>query len=294
MILRFPLPATMLCAAWLCMTALPGHAQAGGMAQSKPQRIVSLNLCADELVLRLADPQRVASVTWLARDPRASTVADAATRVPANHGLAEEVLRFDPDLVVAGLSTTREAVAFLKEVGIPVLEVGIPRTLDEVRRQIREVADALGEAGRGERMIAEMDARFAAWKAETETEVRPSRVRAVVLRPNGFTVGPGTLVDELISLAGLRNLAAELGIGSYGQIPLETAIMAGTDMLIVDAERDTLPSLATEALHHPVLARLSRRISTAALPPRLWTCAGPQLADAVSTLAEARRKIDSR
>ena len=52
--------------------------------------------------------------------------------------------------------------------------------------------------------------------------------------------------------------------------------------------------LATEALHHPVLARLSRRISTAALPPRLWTCAGPQLADAVSTLAEARRKIDSR
>jgi iron complex transport system substrate-binding protein len=279
----------LFCATWLCMAALPGQARAGEM----PQRIVSLNLCADELVLRLANPGRIASVTWLSQDPRSSTVAGLAARIPANHGRAEEVLRFDPDLVLAGIFTTRVTVAFLKRVGIPVLELGVPRTLDEVRSQIREVARALGETERGERMIAGIDARFAAARRK-EAGDRPSDIRAVVLRPNGVTVGPGSLADEVISLAGLRNLAADLGIESYGQLPLETAITAGADMLIVDAERDTLPSLATEILRHPALVRLSRRISTAALPSRLWTCAGPQLADAVTTLVEARRKIESQ
>lgn len=283
----------LLCATCLFMAALPGRAQAEEMPERKPQRIVSLNLCADEMVLRLADPERIASVTWLSQDPRSSTVAGLAARVPANHGRSEEVLRFGPDLVLAGIFSTHVTVAFLKRVGIPVLELGVPRTLDEVRSQIRELAHVLGETERGERMIADMEARLAAAR-RGEAGGRPSDIRAVVLHPNGVTVGPGSLADEMISLAGLRNLAADLGIESYDQLPLETAIMAGADILIVDAEHHTLPSLATEILHHPALVRLSRRISTVVLPPRLWTCAGPQLVDAVSALVEARREIEAQ
>lgn len=282
----------LLCATWLLTAVLPWRALAEEMPERKPKRIVSLNLCADELVLRLADPGHVASVTWLAQDPHGSTVAEFAARVPVNHGQAEEVLRFDPDLVVAGTFTMKAAVTLLKQAGIPVLELGAPRTLEEARHQIREMAHALGEAERGERMIADMDARIAA-QARGPVD-RPSGIRAAMLRPNGFTVGPGTLIDEMFSLAGLSNLAAELGIEGYGQLPLETAILAGTDMLIVDTEHDAFPSLATEVLRHPALARLPHRISVIALPSRLWTCAGPQLADAVSALAEARREAETR
>ena len=42
----------------------------------KPRRIVSLNMCVDELILRLAEPQNIASVTWLSRDPKNSNVAE--------------------------------------------------------------------------------------------------------------------------------------------------------------------------------------------------------------------------
>src|SRR5262245_65663910 len=61
----------------------------------KPKRIVSLNLCTDELVLRLAEPRNIAAVTWLARLPNASNVAERAAMVPINHGLAEEVIPLD-------------------------------------------------------------------------------------------------------------------------------------------------------------------------------------------------------
>src|SRR5438067_3348422 len=76
----------------------------------KPTRIVSMNLCTDELVLRLADRKNIASVTWLARGG-SSNVSELAAQVPINHGLAEEIIPLDPDLVIAGVYTTRAAVA---------------------------------------------------------------------------------------------------------------------------------------------------------------------------------------
>jgi iron complex transport system substrate-binding protein len=195
------------------VAGLLGLILAAGPALAKPQRIVSLNLCADALVLRLADSADIRSVTWLARNPDNSVVAaEAAAAVPVNHGLAEEVAALDPDLVVVGAFTTRATVGLLRRLGLPILELGVPGTIDGIRTQIRQVAAALGEPERGEGMIAAMDARLAAIRVPA---VHPL---AVVLRPNGFTAGRGSLVDEILARAGTRNLAAEQGLENYGQI----------------------------------------------------------------------------
>src|SRR3982074_1882087 len=123
----------------------------------KPRRIVSLNMCVDELVLRLADPQNIASVTWLSRDTPHSNVAELAARIPVNHGLAEEIIPLKPDLVIAGVYTARTAVAMLKRTGVPLSEIGVPTNLDDVRRQIRDVAGLVDEGERGESIVRGMD-----------------------------------------------------------------------------------------------------------------------------------------
>jgi iron complex transport system substrate-binding protein len=252
-------------------------------AAAKPGRIVSLNLCTDELVLRLADRARIASVTWLSRDPRNANMAAAARMVGVNHGLAEEVLAARPDLVVAGASTTRATVALLKRAGIPVREFGVPRSIAEMRGQIREMAALLGEEERGARLVAAIDARLAALTAK-----RPAtHPRAIVLRPNGFTVGRGSLVDEILTAAGLDNIASDLGIDSYGQIALETVALGGAQMLNLNDTPDGPPSLANDVLHHPLIAKLGTRLKLVALPSRLWTCAGPSVLDAIDLLAKA-------
>ncbi len=112
-------------------------------------------------------------------------------------------------------------------------------------------------------------------------------MRAIILRPNGFTVGPGSLVDEILRRAGMTNLAATLDIGAYQQISLERLALLDADVLIVDSESVGAPSLATEALGHPIVAELSRSLKVVALPSRLWTCAGPALVDAIEMLVEA-------
>src|SRR5258707_8221522 len=85
-------------------------------APGQPKRIVSLNMCVDELVLRLAEPENIASVTWLSRDPKNSNVADLGAGVPVNHWLPEEVIPLNPGLGIAGIYTAPAAVARLQRV----------------------------------------------------------------------------------------------------------------------------------------------------------------------------------
>ncbi|MBN9445544.1 MAG: ABC transporter substrate-binding protein [Bosea sp.] len=267
---------TALVVASLALAATPA-------AGARPERIVSLNMCTDELVLRLADPAAITSVTWLSQDPRNANMAEAARRYPANHGLVEELLAFRPDLVIAGSFTTRNTVALLKRVGAPVRELGVPRDLAGVTAQIAEMAALLGEPARGEALIGEIEARL----ARLAQRIGKERPKALVLRPNGFTVGRGSLVDEILTRAGFVNLAAELGIDNYGQIALETVALGEADILILNTSEGGPPSLAHEILNHPLIGRLGDRLRLVALPSRLWTCAGPAVIDAIEMLIDA-------
>ncbi|MFL1877120.1 ABC transporter substrate-binding protein, partial [Hansschlegelia beijingensis] len=97
----------------------------------------------------------------------------------------------------------------------------------------------------------------------------------------------GSLSDELMRRAGLVNVAAELKLDNYGQLPLETIILAGVDLLIVDGDRAGPPAMATEVLSHPILAGLGDRVRVVKVPPKLWTCYGPSIADAYDILVDA-------
>jgi iron complex transport system substrate-binding protein len=254
---------------------------------STPTRIVSLNMCTDELVLRLADRSRVASVTWLSRDPKASNVADMASSVPVNHGLAEEIIPLDPDLVIAGTFTTRTAVALLKQTQSRFVEFGVPKNLAEVEKQITDMARLLDEPARGQLLVDDMNRRMAALGAISLAK-RPT---AMVFNPNGFTVGAGTLVDDIMTRAGLENVAAHMDLGNYTQIPLEILVRSAVDVLIVSASRDGPPSLATEMLKHPVLSELGSHTRVVVLPSRLWSCGGPEVVEAISRLRTAADSI---
>jgi iron complex transport system substrate-binding protein len=254
---------------------------------SKPHRIVSMNVCTDELVLRLADRQNIVSITWKAREPDQSNVAQLAQGIPINHGLAEEIIPLKPDLLLAGVYTTRVTVALLKRAGIRSVDTDVTRSFDDVRQQYREVAALLGEQERAGQVIAEMDSNLARLARERPS-VPPT---AMVLHANNFTFGRGSLIDEVVTQAGLENVAGRLGIGEYGQLPLETITMNPVDVLIVSSYRDGPSAMATELLRHPVLSRLSDRTRVVIIPDRLWNCGGPALVEAVEILSRVAKEV---
>lgn len=282
--------------AWIALGLLiaPAGPAASKDADPPPKRVVSLNLCADELVLRLAAPGTVRSVTWLSRDPKISNVVREAHSVPINHGLVEEIVALDPDLVIAGVYTTRITVALLKRLKVPVLELDSPTTLAESMEQIRTVADVLGQSERGTALVSSMQARLA--KIEREAANAGPGERAVlpvaaVLQPNGFTVGRGSLTHDVLTRAGLRNLAAEQRIASVGWIPLESLLVAQPDLLIFNDAEDQSPALAYDVLRHPALSHRYRGARLVHVPSAWLNCPGPTLVDAVEKLAQAARSV---
>lgn len=283
---------------WRCLAALVGLGlsimvrvtTAEAEVPPGPRRIVSLNLCADQLVLALADRDAVCSVTWLARDPQMSVMASAAAQVPINHGLAEEIIPCAPDLVVAGLYTTRTTVALLKRLGLPLLELDVPPSLPAIAAQIRTVAHALGHPERGETMVAAMMADLAALGPVPEGP----RPVAVVYHPNSFPAGRGSLIDDLLTRAGLRNLAVELALGAYGRLSLDLLLLGQPDLLVLNRRDDLTPSLMHQVMRHPGLAKAFPHLHTLVVPPRLWSCAGPWVVEAIAQLRTAARRLAGR
>ncbi len=240
-------------------------------AEAKPARVVSLNLCADQFVLALADRARIAALSPLAADPSLSAEAEAARGLPTVRPVLEEVLPRKPDLAIAGAWGGTAVVSALKARGVPVVHLGLAADFADIAAQARAVAAALGEVERGEHLVQEMLARLAAVpRAERDA-------RALVWEARGFTAGRGTLADAVLRAAGWRNAAPFSG---YGTVPLERLLAAPPDLLVVLAATPS-PSLSEALLNHPALTGLPRL----ALPAAWLACGGPASLRAVELLA---------
>ena len=79
-----------------------------------PTRVVSINLCSDQLLLMLARPGQIASVSRLALEPNSSYMASEAARYPVNDAKLEQLLLLEPDLILAEGFTSPSFVRLLK------------------------------------------------------------------------------------------------------------------------------------------------------------------------------------
>jgi len=241
-----------------------------------PRRIVSLNLCADQLLVALADRGQIAGLTRLARDPAMSAVADQARTLPVTRGDAEAVLGLRPDLVLLSPYGEGSGRAILKAQGVAMLDVPPAESLDAITAQIRLVARVVGHPDRGEALIRRMARDLSA------IPVPGGGMTAAYYQRRGYLTGTGTLVDEMIRRAGLRNTATVLGKPALSRLSLEELVAARPDFLIVESATDHPDDLGSEMLHHPALAGIAR-ISL----PQAWTvCGGPAFVRALRSLSD--------
>ena len=105
-------------------------------------RVVSLNLCADQMLLLLA-PEKAVALSPLARDPTLSFVAERAARFPVVRPSAEAVLRLHPDLVLAGEFGAQTTLALLEGSGLRVVRAGLPQSFDAIRAETRKLAGVI-------------------------------------------------------------------------------------------------------------------------------------------------------
>lgn len=262
---------------WLA--AAPSHAEA-------PRRVVSFNLCADQLVLALADPEQIGGLSPYAADPGLSVMADMAKPFRRLDWQAEATLALQPDLVIVGPNDRSVTRRMLTQQGLRVVEAGLVSDLDDAKRQIREFAALLGHPERGEKLIAELDAARARLAA---VRLRDARTALVVER-GGYMQGPQSLVAALLAEAGLTAPAgAPAGYGGF--IPLEKFLILKPDIVFVKDPPRAAQDQGALYIMHPALASLyppERRIG---LPTRYTMCGGPALVAAFDYFADALSRL---
>ena len=266
------------------LTLAPAHA----VATEPPARVVSLNLCLDQLALTLAAPGQLVGIGRDAQDPHLSSRWREARTVPSLRLRLESILALQPDLVLLDTYAAAHAVALLRRAGIRVAQFPEAMTFDDGIARVRAIADALGHPTAGMALADDMQRRLAAITAG----LGDRRPLAAVWQANGFTVGRGTLPDDLLRRAGFRNLAAERGTGPFEPLPLEALVRAAPDLLIVDGATSDRPSLAEALMTHRAARRTFEGARTLVMPHGLWLCAGPQNLEALEHLAAARRSIE--
>jgi len=170
-----------------------------------PKRIASTALAGDEILADLVGAERVSGITYLADDPRQSSVVGFFPASIPRIGVGiEAVLSLEPDLVLVASYTSAETVGLLVAAGIPVLRLGDFGSFDEVASNLRLAASALGNEARAEQILADQDRRIETVRERVAGFAPP---RVLVWEPTGYTKGRGTLMDEIIEVAGGFNVA---------------------------------------------------------------------------------------
>lgn len=268
----------------------------GSVARSeeKPQRIVSLNLCVDQILIDLVDKKRIAALSFLATDQAMSAVADRAENFPRVRGSAEGVLSHNPDLVIAGAYSTPATRNLLQRLGRRVEVVQQPTTVGGVRELILKLAGLVGAPQRGREMVAAFDkklqdaAKLIPRAGNTDAEL-PS---ALAIHVNSIVSMPNTLLDDALSRAGFRNAAQDMTSASSGRVSLEALVRHPPDVLVFANTPSDFRTVLADNLHHPVLKSLSRGRPVVTLPMWATLCGTPYVATAVDRLSAARQQYD--
>lgn len=268
---------------WLAALALAGAAAHADI----PKRVVSVNLCTDQLAMLVAAPGQLVSVTPLAANPRTSAMAEEAAAIPVNHARAEEVYLLKPDLVIAGRFTDRATVDMLRRLGIRVEEFAPAYALSDVPDRLTRIGALLGQEARAAELVDRFNAQLAELSSSTQ-----DRPQAALYYANGYTSGDASLAGQILRAAGFDNVATGMGYGAIGALPLELLAMADPDV-VVTGNPYPGASRSEAIMDHPVVTALKRGRVTGTVTDRNWVCGTPYVLQAVEDLVALRRAVEA-
>jgi iron complex transport system substrate-binding protein len=246
-----------------------------------PRRIVSFNLCADQLVVALADSDQIAALSPYAQDRHLSAVAEQARRFPQLDWSAEGTVALRPDLVLVGPRDRRETRQMLAAIGVAVTDVALIADIDAARTQIRTAAALFGHPERGEVMVSALDAARARLAAASRGISRT----ALIVERGGYVNGPASLAAVLLAEAGLRPPpGGPAGYGGY--VALESLLVIRPDFLVLKDPPAQAEDQGALFFTHPAIRTLYPAERRIALPTKYTLCGGPALIEAMDYLAD--------
>ncbi|HBM87859.1 MAG: ABC transporter substrate-binding protein [Parvibaculaceae bacterium] len=255
--------------------------------QAAGPSVASLDFCADQYVLALADPDQIVGVSPHA-ETEFSYLAEKASGIPKIRPTAEEILVLEPEMVVRLWGGGYGAKDTLERYGIPVVQVSLAVTLEETKENLLAVGEALGHLDRAKAIAVDLETRISAIQAVPDEE----RPVALYVTPSGTTTGRGTFIHEMMTTAGVDNMSAALGTSPWHPVNLEALALSPPDMIVAGFYDLRSGKLSNWSLsRHEFLRRQGEIRPVARIPSREIACAAWFVVDAIEEIAATRRSL---
>lgn len=250
--------------------------------ESIPQRILSVNMMSDEILLALV-PERLIGLSVTA-DTDSSNIVEAAKAIPVRvDAESERILMLKPDLVLIG-GHHATVVRQIESLGIPLFPIQGFESIDWIRSLIQQMGMSVGVPERADRLIGEMNARIERVSRRVADLPRP---RVLLYSESGWVQGAKTTIDDAIRAAGGVNVAAEMGLVGGGKVPQERVIMADPDVILLRYSRTWESGFRQALLADPAFrdVKALRNQRVYSIPARLLVTSSHHIARTVESIA---------
>lgn len=204
--------------------------------ESKPERILSVMLMTDEILLALAEKRSLIGVSSFCQDPAVSNVAALVFDIPNKVVLNVELfISLEPDLIFVGDWTEAESVEQLRQAGLTVFVVKTPTTIAGIRQAIVNIGEVIGQQAKAQEIVSWMDDRLRFVGEKVAALPQSERLSVMDYGVWGDAMGSGSTWDEIIQNAGLINAVGHITADQWGRVPIskEKLIEIDPDILVL-------------------------------------------------------------
>ncbi|MEA3442576.1 MAG: ABC transporter substrate-binding protein [Chloroflexota bacterium] len=271
-----------------CSTAAPPGAVVDDLGRAInieriPQRIISLAPSNTETLFALGLGDKVVGVTEYCNYPPEALDKEKIGGYSTPD--IEKIIALQPDLVLASSIHAKEFIPALEERGLTVFALA-PENLGGILEDIRMVGEVTGKEEEASELVTRMDNRIEAVTNKTKNMREKPRIFFITWHEPLWTVGSGTIIQELIGKAGGVNIFQD--ISGHSTVDLEEVIFRDPEVIITctghgDAKGKPFEWAKSEPRLQVTKARKSSRIYQ--VDADLVNRAGPRVVDALEWFA---------
>jgi iron complex transport system substrate-binding protein len=198
------------------------------------EKIVSLAPSNTEILFAVGAGKQVIAREDFSNYPEEATSLPSIGGSMGKYNL-EDMVKLQPDLILASPLTSDEALQSLKTVTPNVFVLPNPTDLEGMYQNLVMVGELTGHKAEAEKLGQDLRARAKAVLDKVATASGKPKVfyELDATEPaKPWTSGPGTFVDLLITLAGGQNIGGSLS-GAWAQISQEELIVQNPEVILL-------------------------------------------------------------
>lgn len=208
--------------------------------EKAPQRIMTLSMGLDNVVLGLVPPERMVAINYLADDGKSSNIVkygklfEQKIKKPS----VERIMSLRPEVVFVNVWTDKTIITSLRDLGIKVIVLNNPKNLDGVRKNVRAVSQVLQIEAKGEELVGKMDAKLAEIHRKLEKHIAKGKKNVVLLSLMTSYGGSGCIYDDMCKEAGVINGISAIGLKNGQALTKELLLKTKAEILLMPVYND--------------------------------------------------------